>query len=83
MFGLGGLELLLMLALPAIGAIALGRWILRMLNGQPPRVRGAEDALALEARTARLEESMAHMQEQMARLAESQEFTQKLLSERK
>ncbi len=81
MFGLGLIEMLIMLAIPIL---VIGG-IVRVASGGRGRrqVGSGSDLAALEERTARLEESLANMQDQMARLAENQEFTTKLLSDRK
>ncbi len=81
MFGLGLIDLLVMFAIPVVVIVAIVR-LARGGRGRADVGSGAEMA-ALAERTARLEDNLATMQEQMARIAESQEFTQKLLSDRK
>jgi hypothetical protein len=81
-FGLGLIELVLGLTfLVVVGTIGIG--VLRMV------VRGANDArlpddraLMLEERTARLEENLVTLTEQIERVVAEQEFTNKLLGER-
>ena len=84
MLGLSILEILLSTAVIVI----LGTVIVRVFGqaaggvlqgtGRPDR-----DLAALEERTARLEESLTEMNEKLGRLAEGQEFTTKVLLERK
>ncbi len=81
MFGLGLIEMLIVLAIPIVVIGGIVR-VARGGRGRADVGSGAEMA-ALAERTARLEDNLATMQEQMARIAESQEFTQKLLSDRK
>lgn len=83
-----------MMELP-LGALALAYtpWVLTLIGGfylglrlvrALERRAGAHTAIAqLEERTLRLEESLAAMGERLDRLADGQDFTARLLSDRK
>jgi hypothetical protein len=81
-FGLGFLELALgFTILLVVGTIGAGilRMIVRSSNSLP---RPDDRALMLEERTARLEENLVTLTEQVERVVAEQEFTNKLLGER-
>jgi hypothetical protein len=83
MFGLALVEVLVMLALPVLVVGAVVVFAVRSLGLLERGAGSGPRAASLEERTARLEEALAATQEQLDRLAEGQEFTNKLLSERR
>lgn len=84
MFGLALIEVLVVLALPVLVIGGIVVFAMRTLGvGGDKRVAGAAPVSELEQRTARLEEALEATQAQLERLAEGQEFTNKLLSERR
>jgi hypothetical protein len=82
MFGLGPVELLLFipafLFVPVVGIYLAFRWLRTQERGP---TSGA-DVAELRERVARLEESLADMDGQLKRLADSQDFTTRLLRDR-
>jgi uncharacterized small protein (DUF1192 family) len=83
MFGLALVELLVVLAVPVLVIGGIVVFAMRTLGlGGDKRVGSGMPVSELEQRTARLEEALEATQAQLDRLAEGQEFTNKLLSER-
>lgn len=82
MFGLDVMELVIglgiMVVIGTIGFVAL-RALARSVGGGS---RPDQRALMLEERTARLEEGLATLTEQLERVVTEQEFTDRLLGER-
>jgi hypothetical protein len=81
MFGLGIIELVLGGAiLLAMGSAAIR--LLAIMSGAPDRRLPDSRARELEERTARLEEHLVTLTEQVERVVTEQEFTNKLLRDR-
>lgn len=84
MFGLSLFEMLVVFLAPILILIVGARWLLRMLNGQPPApAKSREEMFAMEMRLTRLEGSIARMEEQLARLDAREGAPRSLSGERK
>ena len=84
MFGLGLVEMLGGIAIMVV-LVYFGLRVLTQLAGIASggrRPAAPDPTLALEERTARLEENLATMTEQLERVVREQEFTNKLLGDR-
>ena len=83
MLGMGLLELLVLIGVPVLALALILRVLLWFTRSASRPAAGGDEVKALTERTAMLEEELHIMNQRLENLTASQEFTARLLTERK